>query len=46
MADSLLTPEELAGLQAAIDPMGPSTSYGRDIYLATTHYIQHILGKH
>ncbi|XP_051962896.1 uncharacterized protein LOC127629718 [Xyrauchen texanus] len=45
MADRLLSPEELAGLQAAIDPMGPSTSYGTDIYLATTHYIQHILGK-
>ncbi len=41
----MLSPEELAGLQSAIDPMGPSTSYGTDIYLAATHYIQHILGK-
>ncbi|KTF92969.1 hypothetical protein cypCar_00035944 [Cyprinus carpio] len=44
-ADSLLSPEELAGLKAAIDPMRPSMSYGTDIYLETTHYIQHILGK-
>lgn len=37
-----LSPEELAGLKAAVNPMELSTSFGADVYLRALEYIQSI----
>ena len=39
-SDCPLTPEGLAELHAAVDPMGPSSSVGVDKYLAALEYMQ------
>lgn len=41
-SDCPLTPDELAGLCAAVDPMGPSTCMGVDRYLAALEYMHRI----
>ncbi|KAJ8009970.1 hypothetical protein DPEC_G00069700 [Dallia pectoralis] len=38
--ESPLSAEEMAGLIAAIDPMGPSQSFGSDLYVAAVQYVQ------
>lgn len=42
-SDCTLSPDDLAGLRVAVDPMGPSTSMGVDKYLAALDYIKHRL---
>lgn len=41
--DCPLTPDDLAGLSAAVDPMGHSTCMGVDRYLAALEY-KHSIG--
>ncbi|CAM4570665.1 unnamed protein product [Leuciscus chuanchicus] len=41
-SDCHLRPDDLAGLSAAVDPMGPSTCMGVDKYLAALEYMHSI----
>lgn len=37
-----LSSEEMAGLRAAVNPLGPSTCLGVDIYLAALEYVRSV----
>lgn len=41
-SDCPLRPDDLAGLSAAVDPVGPSTCMGVDKYLAALEYMHSI----